>query len=100
MVSSNSIVIIKYTLKIRERLAEEKELLVELGSDQTSCHNPFNGIQFIEPTILALIIILGGYYPVGYSFAEANRIMAEDQDKFAAEVKRRFLNNSQGLNSQ
>ena len=35
----------------RERLAEEYdrsgELLVELGSDQTSCHNPF----------------LGGYYP-------------------------------------
>jgi len=36
----------------RERLVAELdstgELLVELGSDQTSCHNPFNG----------------GYYPV------------------------------------
>jgi len=26
-----------------ERLAEEKELLVELGSDQTSLHNPYGG---------------------------------------------------------
>lgn len=26
-----------------ERLCEESELLVELGSDQTSCHNPFGG---------------------------------------------------------
>jgi urocanate hydratase len=32
----------------RERLAKEKELLVDLGSDQTSCHNPYHG----------------GYYPV------------------------------------
>ena len=32
----------------RERLAEEKEDLVDLGSDQTSCHNPYQG----------------GYYPV------------------------------------
>ena len=35
-----------------ERLAEEEELLVELGSDQTSLHNPYNG----------------GYYPVQISF--------------------------------
>jgi len=39
-------------LLYRERLVAELErtgeLLVELGSDQTSCHNPFNG----------------GYYPV------------------------------------
>lgn len=32
----------------RERLAEEKEDLVDLGSDQTSCHIPYQG----------------GYYPV------------------------------------
>jgi urocanate hydratase len=35
-----------------ERLAEEKEVLVEMGSDQTSLHNPFNG----------------GYYPVQLTF--------------------------------
>lgn len=32
----------------REHLANEKERLVDLGSDQTSCHNPYQG----------------GYYPV------------------------------------
>ena len=34
------------------------ENLVELGSDQTSCHNPFNG----------------GYYPVQLSFDEGNKV--------------------------
>uniref|UniRef100_A0A5F8GMC1 urocanate hydratase n=1 Tax=Monodelphis domestica TaxID=13616 RepID=A0A5F8GMC1_MONDO len=42
------------------------ELLVDLGSDQTSCHNPFNG----------------GYYPVQLSFQEANQLMATDPAKF------------------
>ncbi len=37
-----------------ERLAEEKEELVELGSDQTSLHNPYGG----------------GYYPVQVRFSE------------------------------
>lgn len=49
-----------------ERLVEEKELLVELGSDQTSLHNPFNG----------------GYYPVGISFEEANTLMNSDPGRF------------------
>ncbi|GAB6023624.1 Urocanate hydratase [Chamberlinius hualienensis] len=42
------------------------ELLVDLGSDQTSCHNPFNG----------------GYYPVQLSFEDANEMMANDPLKF------------------
>ena len=49
-----------------ERLAEEKELLVELGSDQTSLHNPYNG----------------GYYPVQLSFSEARRVMVDDPPRF------------------
>lgn len=39
----------------RERLAKEKELLVDLGSDQTSCHNPYHGgyypVQVIEKNV-------------------------------------------------
>ncbi|DAZ94151.1 TPA: hypothetical protein N0F65_007351 [Lagenidium giganteum] len=57
-----------------ERLADEAdkgELLVELGSDQTSLHNPFNG----------------GYYPVQLSFEEAQVMMAEDPVKFRALVE-------------
>jgi urocanate hydratase len=49
-----------------EKLAEEPEMLVELGSDQTSLHNPFHG----------------GYYPVGISFEEANKLMVENPPKF------------------
>lgn len=53
-----------------ERLALELEttgeLLVELGSDQTSCHNPFNG----------------GYYPVQLTYDEANEKMRTDPRTF------------------
>ncbi|XP_063116265.1 urocanate hydratase [Cavia porcellus] len=53
-----------------ERLVHELdttgELLVDLGSDQTSCHNPFNG----------------GYYPVQLSFVEAQRLMASNPPAF------------------
>ncbi|XP_021121656.1 urocanate hydratase isoform X5 [Heterocephalus glaber] len=42
------------------------ELLVDLGSDQTSCHNPFNG----------------GYYPVQLSFIEAQHLMASNPPAF------------------
>uniref|UniRef100_A0A914XKY5 Urocanate hydratase n=1 Tax=Plectus sambesii TaxID=2011161 RepID=A0A914XKY5_9BILA len=59
-----------------ERLVEEcertGELLVELGSDQTSCHNPYNG----------------GYYPVGLSFADADAMMASDPAKFKELVQK------------
>lgn len=48
-----------------EKLAE-KNLTVDLGSDQTSLHNPF----------------AGGYYPVGLSFDESNRMMAENPIQF------------------
>ncbi|CAD5221533.1 unnamed protein product [Bursaphelenchus okinawaensis] len=58
-----------------ERLAEEDELLVELGSDQTSCHNPFNG----------------GYYPAGISFENSNQLMASDPKKFKELVQQSLL---------
>jgi len=43
---------------------------VDLGSDQTSLHNPFNG----------------GYYPAGLGFAEARALMDADPDAFRAQV--------------
>lgn len=61
----------------RERLLLEYErtgeLLVDLGSDQTSLHNPFNG----------------GYYPVQLSFHRANSVMAADPNRFKALVQER-----------
>lgn len=44
---------------------------VDLGSDQTSLHNPW----------------AGGYYPVGYSFEESKRMMAEEPEKFKEAVQ-------------
>uniref|UniRef100_A0AAY5KJA4 urocanate hydratase n=1 Tax=Esox lucius TaxID=8010 RepID=A0AAY5KJA4_ESOLU len=57
-----------------ERLLKEyemtDELLVDLGSDQTSLHNPFSG----------------GYYPVQLSFQQANQLMATDPAHFKTMV--------------
>lgn len=53
-----------------ERLAEE-DMHVDLGSDQTSLHNPW----------------AGGYYPAGYSFEESNDMMVRDPEKFKACVQ-------------
>ncbi len=53
-----------------ERLDEE-DILVNLGSDQTSLHNPW----------------AGGYYPAGLSFEEANNMMVEDPETFKKKVR-------------
>jgi len=48
----------------------EKDIRVEMGSDQTSLHNPY----------------AGGYYPAGLSFEEANTMMTNDPDQFKKQV--------------
>ena len=53
-----------------EKLAAEN-IAVDLGSDQTSLHNPW----------------AGGYYPVGYSYEESNRMMAEEPERFREAVQ-------------
>ncbi len=53
-----------------ERLADE-DLHVDLGSDQTSLHNPW----------------AGGYYPVGYTLEESKRMMADDPAAFKEAVQ-------------
>ena len=50
--------------------AANKGIQVDLGSDQTSLHNPF----------------AGGYYPVGYSLEESKKMMAEEPAKFKEAV--------------
>ena len=49
----------------------KNDIKVDIGSDQTSLHNPWSG----------------GYYPVGYTFDEANKLIHENPEKFKAEVK-------------
>ena len=53
-----------------ERLADE-DIRVDLGSDQTSLHNPW----------------AGGYYPVGYIQEESKKMMAEDPARFKEAVQ-------------
>lgn len=53
-----------------ERLAAEN-IPVDLGSDQTSLHNPW----------------AGGYYPVGQTFEESVKMMAEEPEKFREAVR-------------
>ncbi len=53
-----------------ERLADEG-IDVELGSDQTSLHNPW----------------AGGYYPAGLSFEESKAMMAENPEEFKKRVQ-------------
>ena len=52
-----------------ERLADE-DIMVDLGSDQTSLHNPW----------------AGGYYPAGIGFEAAKQMMAEEPEKFKQAV--------------
>ena len=52
-----------------EKLANEN-ISIDLGSDQTSLHNPFSG----------------GYYPAGFSLEESNQLMAENPELFQKKV--------------
>lgn len=45
---------------------DQEDIYIDLGSDQTSLHNPW----------------AGGYYPVGLSLDESNKMMANDPEKF------------------
>ncbi|KAN0026895.1 hypothetical protein ACTFIV_001628 [Dictyostelium citrinum] len=66
-----------------ERLVEEKDITVDLGSDQTSLHNPFNG----------------GYYPVQCSFEESNRLMVQEPEKFKEMVQETLRRHTTAINT-
>ena len=60
----------------------EKKVKVELGSDQTSLHNPW----------------AGGYYPAGFSYEESNRMMAEEPERFRKEVRKSLIRQVAAIN--
>ena len=64
-----------------ERLVEEN-IHVELGSDQTSLHNPW----------------AGGYYPADLSLEESNDLMANNPDKFKEEVQKTLRRHVTAIN--
>ncbi len=57
-------------------------VFIDLGSDQTSLHNPW----------------AGGYYPVDISFDDANDMMAEHPKKFKKEVQRSLRRHTETIN--
>ncbi|HEY1039921.1 MAG TPA: urocanate hydratase [Bacteroidia bacterium] len=65
-----------------ERLVKE-DLKVDIGSDQTSLHNPW----------------AGGYYPVGLSLEESNKLMAENPTQFKKEVQSTLVRHSNAVNA-
>ncbi len=60
----------------------ERNIEIELGSDQTSLHNPW----------------AGGYYPAGLSFEESNRLMADDPEKFKTRVRESLVRHVEAVN--
>ncbi len=65
-----------------ERLVKEN-ISVDIGSDQSSLHNPW----------------AGGYYPVGLSLEESNQLMASNPDKFKEEVQKTLVRHATAVNT-
>jgi urocanate hydratase len=68
-------------VEVWEKFAEEN-IYVDLGSDQTSLHNPW----------------AGGYYPVGISFEKANEMMANKPDLFKEKVQESLRRQAAAIN--
>ena len=61
---------------------DKEDVYIDLGSDQTSLHNPW----------------AGGYYPVGISFEEANKMMANKPELFKEKVQESLRRQTDAIN--
>jgi urocanate hydratase len=61
---------------------DEEHIHIDLGSDQTSLHNPW----------------AGGYYPVDMSFEEANEMMANNPELFKEKVQKTLRRHTNAIN--
>ena len=61
---------------------DASDIHIDLGSDQTSLHNPW----------------AGGYYPVGMSFDASNEMMASNPDLFKDKVKESLRRHADAVN--
>uniref|UniRef100_A0A8D3BJJ6 Urocanate hydratase n=1 Tax=Scophthalmus maximus TaxID=52904 RepID=A0A8D3BJJ6_SCOMX len=68
--------------KLLQEFERTGDLLVDLGSDQTSLHNPYNG----------------GYYPVQLSFRQANQLMSTDHNRFKTVVQESLRRHIKAIN--
>jgi len=64
-----------------ERL-EKENITVDIGTDQSSLHNPW----------------AGGYYPAGFSLNESNTMMAEKPEEFKKEVQKTLVRHINAVN--
>jgi urocanate hydratase len=65
-----------------ERLVKEN-IKVDIGTDQTSLHNPW----------------AGGYYPAGFSLEESNKMMTENPTQFKKEVQKTLVRHANAVNT-
>jgi urocanate hydratase len=61
---------------------DKEGIFIDLGSDQTSLHNPW----------------AGGYYPVGMTFEESNTMMAENPELFKSKVQNTLIRHAAAVN--
>ncbi len=61
---------------------DQENIYVEIGSDQTSLHNPWSG----------------GYYPAGLSYEESNKMMAQEPELFKAKVQQSLRRHAAAIN--
>ncbi|NIF04682.1 urocanate hydratase [Chryseobacterium sp. Tr-659] len=61
---------------------DQEDLRIDIGSDQTSLHNPW----------------AGGYYPVGQTFEESNTMMAENPELFKEKVQETLRRHAAAIN--
>ncbi len=61
---------------------DKENLHIDIGSDQTSLHNPW----------------AGGYYPLGFTFEESNDMMANNPEKFKEEVQKTLRLHADAIN--
>jgi len=68
-------------VEVWEKFLKEN-IYIDLGSDQTSLHNPW----------------AGGYYPVGLSFEESNKLMSGNPDEFKKQVQTSLIRQASAIN--
>jgi urocanate hydratase len=61
---------------------DQEDIFIDLGSDQTSLHNPW----------------AGGYYPTGLSFEESNKMMADNPELFKEKVQESLRRQAAAIN--
>ena len=62
---------------------DEEGIFIDLGSDQTSLHNPW----------------AGGYYPVGMTLEESNKLMSSNPELFKIKVKETLIRHANAINN-